>query len=172
MDSGQCSNNGLVAADAEAEPQVSVVLTSEQTTKVDRLGDRSEEGKEKARDDIPRTTVVRALIEVATQSVEFIGVARLVHGREKAERQSKRRGAGRKVKKGDEPIVVRIPLNETQRGKLEGQTAFAIANKVPCSMGTVIRALIEMTEPSPEFSRRVKELHEREVETWREKRKL
>lgn len=166
MEPSQSSNNGLTdyAVNEESSPY-SLKLGEEQERKL--LDLMTENGTYGRTTKIPKATGVRAVLEFAKDSVEFLGVVRMVLARERETRQERRKGAKyRKV------VPLSVVLLPEQRRKMSTLTAFCLANGIDCASGTIVRALIEWMEPSPDFTQHLRKVHDKERESWYEKRGL
>lgn len=116
---------------------------------------------------IPKATGVRALLEISNASVEFLGVVRMIIAKEREMRKERRKGSN----KEKPPMPFPVVLLPSQRNQMDSLTAFCLANELSCAAGTIIRALIESTEPSPEFTKHLKKVHDKEREKWFERQR-
>lgn len=74
-----------------------------------------------------------------------------------------------KAAAGPSPLTVH--LTPEHRKKLNQLIGYAMMHDVVAHPGRVLRALVLMTEPGPEFLKAVKALDEKEREQYREKRR-
>lgn len=81
-------------------------------------------------------------------------------------RKERRKGGNKEA-----PTPFPVVLLPSQRAQMDSLTAFCLANELSCAAGTIIRALIESTEPSPEFTKHLKKVHDKEREKWFERQR-
>lgn len=161
MGSGQSSNERVTDNSVNEESSAySVKLSSAHEKKL--LALLTENGTYGRRSPIPRVTGIRALLELQKESVEFLGVVRMVLEQEKEQRRERRKGGS----KEKAPSPVSVVLLPDQRSKMVMLTGFCLSNNLSCSAGTIVRALIESTEPSPEFTQYLRKVHDKERERW------
>ena len=169
MSNRQLSTNRRGEASAEEEASApSFILAAEHDKKLGRL---LSDGQAARNGEIAKGTCIRALIELSSPSVEFLGIVRMVVEKEKTARRRKRQrsmagAAGAAPKKSPSPL--RVVMSGAQRDRINALHGFCVANGLPGGIGTVVRALIESAEPSPEFTQFLVGVHDREREHWYE----
>jgi hypothetical protein len=145
----------------ETVPRFSMFLTDEQSAKLALLTEDPSVGQKKVK--IPQVTGIRALLQASSPGVEYLGVVRRLHEAERAlVKETRGKSKGKAKKKSPFPMV----LTKEQHTKLGALAGFCHANSVSASKGTLVRALIEMAEPSAEFSAYVRRAYDREREHW------
>lgn len=72
----------------------------------------------------------------------------------------------KKVSRTPFPVI----MNDLQRARLDALTGFCMANRVPASKATVVRALIDAANPSEEFGEYLAGVYEKELNHWYEQR--
>ncbi len=75
------------------------------------------------------------------------------------------------AKKAPSKTPTTLHLGEEHEKKINRLIGYAMMHDVRVHPGRVIRTLIEMAQESPEFLKAIKEVDERERESYREKRR-